>query len=147
MRRDLFPTPHEENQSETDITRDRKIGETLSEITGYPLIFTENSTGGYKDWSIDKLKIPAYTIEVGDESLSHPITEEKLPEIYMRNKDVPLTALNLAIEYQKEIDFTSPIVQNITKDKNYERNGKIHTARLQSLLERRNTCWSSHRQR
>ena len=136
-----------ENESEENTTRDRKIGETFSEITGYPLVFTENSTGGYKDWSIDKLKIPAFTFEVGDESLLHPITEENLPEIYMRNKDIPLTALNLAIEYQKEIDFTSPIVQNITKEKIYERNKKSHTTRFQSLLERRNTSWRSNRQR
>jgi len=134
-----------ENQSESDINRDRQIGEILSEITGYPLIFTENSTGGYKDWCINTLKIPAYTIEVGDESIPHPITEENLPEIYARNKEVPITALNLAIEYQKEIDFTSPIVQNITKEKNYEHNEKSYTTRIQGLLERRNSHWRRNR--
>ena len=138
-----------ENQSEQDITRDRKIGESLSEITGYPLIFTENSTGGYKDWCVDNLKIPAYTIEVGDDSLSHPINIENLPEIYMRNKDVPLAALNLAIEYAKDIDFNSPIVQNNTnekiKGKDYERNAKSHIARLQSLFGRRDSNRSRYR--
>ena len=137
-----------DNESEQNINRDRQIGETLSELTGYPLIFTENSTGGYKDWSIDKLTIPAYTIEVGDDSLSHPLDIETLPEIYMRNKDVPLTALNLAIEYAKEIDFNEIIVQNnITKEKKeikYERNAKGYLARLQSLFERRNSNRSSH---
>lgn len=133
-----------EGESEENINRDRLIGESLSEITGYPLIFTENSTGGYKDWAINTLKIPAYTIEVGDENLEHPLGIETLPEIYQRNKDIPLVALNLAIQYSKEIDFTSPFVQNIHKEVKNELHGKSHRIRLQSLLERRNTRWRSN---
>lgn len=95
-----------EGESEQNIVRDRAIGEQLSFLTGYPLIFTENSTGGYKDWCIKNLQIPAYTIEVGSNSLSHPIGEENLPEIFEQNKDVPLLALNLAIMYQQEINAT-----------------------------------------
>ena len=128
-----------EGQSEENTTRDREIGEVLSEITGYPLIFTENSTGGYKDWCINTLKIPAYTIEVGDESLEHPLQIDSLPEIYQRNKDIPLTALNLAMEYAKEIDFSLPLVQNIKKEVKNEVHGKSNQVRLQSLLERRNS--------
>ena len=74
------------------------IGEQLSSVTGYPLQFTENSAGGYKDWCIQKLNIPSYTIEVGDINLEHPITEENLPEIFEQNKDVPLTVLNTVNE-------------------------------------------------
>lgn len=95
-----------EGESEQNIVRDRAIGEQLSFLTGYPLIFTENSTGGYKDWCIKNLQIPAYTIEVGSNSLSHPIGEENLPEIFEQNKDIPLLALNLAIMYQQEINAT-----------------------------------------
>ena len=130
-----------EGQSEENIERDRQIGEVLSDVTGYPLIFTENSTGGYKDWCINTLKIPAYTIEVGDESLTHPLGIETLPEIYSRNKDIPLLALNLAKEYSKNIDFTSPIVQNITKDIENGLHEKSFPSRIKSLLERRNTNW------
>ena len=133
-----------EGQSDKNILRDRKIGETLSEITGYPLIFTENSSGGYKDWCINSLKIPAYTIEVGNDSLEHPLGIETLPEIYSRNKDIPLTALNLAIEYSKDIDFNTSFVQNINKEVKNEVYAKSHRARLQSLLERRNTRWSRY---
>lgn len=92
-------------QSEQDIARDRAIGEQLSATTGYPLIFTENSSGGYKDWCIRNLTIPSYTIEVGDENLEHPIDEEFLPEIFEQNKDVPVVALNAAIEYQNQINI------------------------------------------
>ena len=90
-------------ESESDMTRDRLIGEQLSKVTGYPLLATENSAGGYKDWCIRNLKIPSYTIEIGREELPHPIGEENLPEIFEQNKDVPLTALNLAIQYQNQI--------------------------------------------
>ena len=135
-----------ENQSEENLDRDYKIGEQLSESTGYPLIFTENSTGGYKDWCINTLKIPSYTIEVGDESLPHPIGEEYLPEIYLRNKDIPLLALNLAKEYAKDIDFTSPIVQNNNIEvKTNGTNEKSNISRLLSLLERRSARRRSNR--
>jgi len=137
-----------ENQTQENKDRDLKIGETLSELTGYPLIFTENSTGGYKDWCINTLTIPSYTIEVGDESLPHPIGEENLPEIYLRNKDVPLTALNLAKEYANSIDFVDPNVQNNTIEVSTNgKNEKSHFSRLQSLFERRSSGWRSNRKK
>ncbi len=136
-----------ESQTAEQINRDQNIGEALSAVTGYPLVFTENSTGGYKDWCIDKLTIPAYTIEVGDDSLPHPIGEENLPEIYERNKDVPLVALEQAKEYQKEIDFVSPVVQNINGDKRHGTNERGYRARLQSLYERRSTNRCSNRKK
>jgi len=136
-----------EDESEQNIERDRQIGEVLSEATGYPLIFTENSTGGYKDWCIQTLKIPAYTIEVGEESLEHPLGIEALPEIFERNKNIPLIALNLAKEYAKQIDFTSPIVQNKSKEVKYESNENSYNRRLQSLFERRNTNWRGNSKR
>lgn len=128
-----------DTQTPDEIARDQSIGETLSVITGYPLIFTENSTGGYKDWCISSLKIPSYTIEVGDPNLPHPLDASTLPEIYQRNKDVPLTALNLAIEYAKEIDFTTPVVQKLSKENYHGSNEKSYLARLQSKLNRRST--------
>ncbi len=135
-----------ENQSEEIILRDQNIGESLSEVTGYPLIFTENSTGGYKDWCINSLTIPAYTIEIGDDSIPHPLTEDVLPEIYMRNKDVPILALNKAIEFANSIDFRSTIVQNISNEnKNNKSNAKSHRIRLLSLLERRDSRRSGNR--
>jgi len=93
-----------QGESEENIARDRMIGEQLAELTGYPLIFTEASSGGYKDWCIRYLQIPSYTIEVGNENLPHPIGEENLPLIFEQNKDVPLLALQLAILYQNEIN-------------------------------------------
>ena len=132
-----------ENESEENIERDRDIGEALSETTNYPLIFTENSTGGYKDWCIDELKIPAYTIEVGADSIMHPVGVEYLPEIYNRNKDVPLIALKKANEFKSSIDFMGRIVQNSSDDKvKVKSHGAGYLARLQSFYERRSANWS-----
>lgn len=102
-------------ESEANIIRDRAIGEQLSTLTGYPLIFTENSSGGYKDWCIRNLQIPSYTIEVGNVNLEHPIGEENLPLIFEQNKDVPSLALNLAIMYKNEINaqFLSSKLNNL----------------------------------
>ncbi len=127
-----------ENQSEENIARDREIGEALSEYTNYPLVFTENSTGGYKDWCIDELTIPAYTIEVGADSLPHPIGVENLPEIYNRNKDVPLIALEKANEFANLIDFPTNLVQTSSNEKiKIKSNGTGYLARLESLYQRR----------
>lgn len=47
--------------------------EIIAKHTGYvPKIIT-GSAGGYKDWCIQKLGIPAYTVECGDDGLQHPI--------------------------------------------------------------------------
>ena len=45
----------------------------LSEATGYKVKKISGSAGGYKDWCIQKLGIPAYTIECGADSLTHPV--------------------------------------------------------------------------
>ena len=133
-----------EGQSEQDLNRDREIGTRFSELTGYPLILTENSTGGYKDWAIQKLRIPSYTFEVGDETLPHPLGIETLPEIYIRNKDVPLLALDLAKEYAKNIDNNTQIVQNVTNGENNnaqntQSNGRSYLSRIQSWFTGRNS--------
>ena len=52
---------------------DRKGAELLSEATGYAAVKIKGSAGGYKDWCIQKLGIPSYTIECGADRLSHPI--------------------------------------------------------------------------
>ncbi len=126
-----------EGQTPENLERDLNIGEALSGVTGYPLIFTENSTGGYKDWCINTLKIPSYTIEVGNENLPHPIGIEYLPEIYQRNKDVPLVALEKAKEFANVIDFNTEIMQNNTKEVKHEQHGVSNKSRLESILERR----------
>ena len=75
--------------------RDERLANIISSCTGYKVKPTLNSAGGYKDWCIEKLKIPALTIEVGSDDLSHPIGKRHLRKIYRQNKLV----IEKAIEY------------------------------------------------
>ncbi len=67
--------------------RDRRLAEILAESTSYPLCEAPDSAGGYKDWCIEKLKIPAFTVEVGQEKLSHPLGVGALKNIIRHNLD------------------------------------------------------------
>lgn len=84
-----------ETLSEKSLARDLEFANTISSITGYPVIKTEKSVGGYSDFVSMKLDVPAFTIEVGSDSLTHPITIDNLPEIFEQNKDVPIAMLNM----------------------------------------------------
>ncbi len=56
---------------------DKRGANIISAYTGYYPKMLTGSAGGYKDWCIKKLGIPAYTIECGADSLTHPITRLK----------------------------------------------------------------------
>ena len=71
--------------------RDRRLAEVLSRVTGYPLAEAKGSAGGYKDWCVEKLKIPAFTVEAGRDELSHPLGFSALPDILEKNLDVLVT--------------------------------------------------------
>lgn len=75
-------------QSGEDLIRDEKIATAVSKVTGYAVKPTPFSAGGYKDWCIESLKIPALTIEVGEDSLCHPLGKEHLNSIFRKNRRV-----------------------------------------------------------
>lgn len=60
-------------QSADTCLRDFRLGEVLERTTGYPLKLAKGSVGGYKDWCIEKMGIPAYTVEVGKDAYTHPL--------------------------------------------------------------------------
>lgn len=84
-----------ETLTDKQILRDKKIADVFAGITGYMPIKTTNSVGSYTDWISLNYKVPAFTFEVGSESLTHPISVNFLPEILEQNKEIPLTALKL----------------------------------------------------
>lgn len=90
---------YEFHQAENDKSRDLELARAVQVVTGYKIKSTPNSCGGYKDWCIEKLKIPALTIEVGDDNLSHPLKVEHLRDIFYKNKRV----LNVLTETLMEI--------------------------------------------
>ena len=69
------------------------LARVASRATGYKIKKTGNSAGGYKDWCIAALHIPALTIEVGSDSLTHPIAPSHLEPIYQQNRTVILDLL------------------------------------------------------
>ena len=77
-----------EGQSDSSLQRDEKTAALLAAVTGYTPILTRNSTGGYKDWCIERFDIPAFTIEVGSPSVPHPVEESVLSDLFEQNKEV-----------------------------------------------------------
>ncbi len=67
---------------------DKKMLEIITSETGYKPYKTKNSCGGFKDFCIEKLDIPSFTIEVGNDNLPHPLGLDVLEEIFMQNKDI-----------------------------------------------------------
>ncbi|MCH5147301.1 MAG: hypothetical protein J1F61_04780 [Clostridiales bacterium] len=78
-----FHTKGEEIYYEFNGRGDMRGAEILSKSTGYTVRRLFDSCGGYKDWCIQKLCIPAYTIECGSDKNSHPIKKlYKLKKCY-----------------------------------------------------------------
>ncbi len=67
--------------------RDRMRARLLSRSTGYPLAAARGSAGGYKDWCIEALKLSAFTVEAGRESLPHPLGRKELGDLLVKNLD------------------------------------------------------------
>jgi len=80
------------------------LAHKIGDITGYTPERTQNSTGGYSDWVSMHLRVPAVTIEVGNDDYAHPIGVDKLEEILEQNREVPRVMLeNICIKIEKHI--------------------------------------------
>ncbi len=67
--------------------RDKRLAALLSESTGYPLRKISGSAGGYKDWCIQALRIPAFTVEAGRADAPHPLGREELGDLLLHGLD------------------------------------------------------------
>jgi len=72
-----FHTKGEEIYWEFNGKGDFSGAKILQKITGYKPKIIYGSVGGYKDWCLQKLGVPSYTIECGSDSLTHPIKKLK----------------------------------------------------------------------
>lgn len=86
------------NQTSHRRFRDKRYADAISRYTGYPIVNLKGSVGGYKDWCVEKLKIPAYTIEVGNDKFSHPFPYDQLSVILQQNVDLPRKLLNTIVK-------------------------------------------------
>lgn len=85
------------HQPKARCVRDKALAAALSQATGYPLAEAGRSAGGYKDWCIQRFKIPSFTVEVGSDMRAHPLGDEALQEIIERNENA-LAVLSAAYE-------------------------------------------------
>lgn len=66
--------------------QDYQMAKVVKRLTGYKIKSGLASAGGYKDWCVKRLKIPALTIEVGSDDLTHPINQNFLNPIFEKNQ-------------------------------------------------------------
>ena len=71
----------------------QELANLASLITGYKTASQGSSSGGFKDYAMEKLNIPSLTIEVGSDELKHPLTKKQLPIILQQNLKLPLAML------------------------------------------------------
>ena len=91
------------HQTKENLKRDKKIAKILARSLNYKIVNTETTSGGgYKDWCVQRHKIPAVTIEVGKDSLSHPILKDSLNQIYKRNKNIIRLLSKVLKEYEND---------------------------------------------
>lgn len=79
--------------------RDRRLGESIRRVTGYPLHSTvEDGTegGGCSDYLMQEFGIPSVTIETGRHSC--PLPGKEFPGIYSENKRVWQAAIDALLE-------------------------------------------------
>ena len=74
------------------LDRDETLALHIRDLTGYACLTRENadvdSFAGYKDWCVEKLGIPAFTIENGANEWGVPVPIEHFDEIYRCSRDI-----------------------------------------------------------
>ncbi len=95
-------------QDKVRLERDKQIAESFAKSTGYVIKNPEKtSSGGLKDFVVQKMQIPSLTIELGSDELKHPILKESLDEIFERNKTIAkdlIFAYNVFERWKKDYD-------------------------------------------
>lgn len=91
------------NQSARRLFRDKKYAQAIASYTKYSLVSRRGSVGGYKDWCVKQLNIPAYTIEVGADVYPHPFPYSQLSNIVSQNQDLPRRLLNTIVRDAKRL--------------------------------------------
>jgi len=80
--------------------RDKRLAKLLSKSTGYPLVETPFSAGGYKDWFLATTPYLGITLECGNPLLNYPLHASELPNMIERNRGI----LELSSEIANEIN-------------------------------------------
>lgn len=74
--------------------RDKALAEFIEAQLGYKRVDGDcRSAGGYKDWCIKRLAIPAFTVEIVPDTYSHPLPDSALDGDFERNRTLPVKLL------------------------------------------------------
>lgn len=68
--------------------KDQALAKKLSNLTGFYAQKTSESFGGFSDFCEMKLNIPALTLELGNDSLTHPIPLSQTQQLFSPVQDV-----------------------------------------------------------
>ena len=71
----------------------KKYLKLIARETNYKPLFTKHSGGGYKDWCLLKCNIIGFTIEIGNNHLTHPISLAHLKPLFKTHKNLILEIL------------------------------------------------------
>ena len=78
------------------LSHDEALALRLAALSGYDCTPRDrvnvDSCGGYKDWCVQKLGIPAFTIENGADDWGIPVPEGRFDEVYQKAKELTAEA-------------------------------------------------------
>ncbi len=83
-------------QKSGDLKRDSRLADMLGRMTGYHPMTIKQSIGGserwggFKDWFIDKMHKPGFTVEMGKGSIDRPIPFREYQSIWGKNRYLPV---------------------------------------------------------
>ncbi|EPR09593.1 M14 family zinc carboxypeptidase [Ruminiclostridium papyrosolvens] len=113
-------------QEGADRTRDLTYANMLKTTTGYSLVSPSNyksSTSGFKDWCVQKLKIPSFTLEVGGKrGITKPVEWSYYSTIWNENKLIPV---RIAKQLMTQAKFNSDKKTSLIYKSNLFREGQI----------------------
>ena len=76
-------------QSHRNRRRDKKIAKLFAKDFGYKIKSTQkSSSGGFKDWCVQKLVIPSITVEVANDKVRHPVPCRVANELLAATKNI-----------------------------------------------------------
>jgi hypothetical protein len=111
------------NQSGSNLTRDRNLVNAISSITSYEPMPARKEAGGYTDWVVKDLKIPAFTMEVAKRAYAGaqvPLSQYSL--IWQQNHKIGIWAVDQALKLKL---VTLPTCTNLCWDGTELKPGQI----------------------
>lgn len=79
----------------------RQEADIIGKSTGYPILESNDSAGGFKDWFVATTFKLGLTMEVVGDSYNYPLPLDLVPQLYQTNKNVLNIAADIAVNEVK----------------------------------------------